>query len=125
MVKHNSKYSWESAIYFELGPNIIKENCKFAFYFNKTDITPTVLDRGNKIILADWPDDKHIICNVNNDIPVKISSHPYVLVNRSELCNCSIEMENNFYLRYFLQNRTIIFAVRQAFARFCHGFFQV
>ena len=29
------------------------------------------------------------------------------------------------YLRYFLQNRTIIFAVRQAFARFCHGFFQV
>ena len=29
------------------------------------------------------------------------------------------------YLRYFLQNRTIFFAVRQAFARFCHGFFQV
>ena len=28
-------------------------------------------------------------------------------------------------LWYFLQNRTIFFAVRQAFARFCHGFFQV
>ena len=29
----------------------------FIFYYNKSDITPTVLDRGNKIILADWPND--------------------------------------------------------------------
>ena len=33
-----------------------------------------VLDRGNEIILANWPDNKHIICNVNNDISVKIPS---------------------------------------------------
>ena len=66
--------------------------------FNKTDITPTVLDRGNEIILENWPDDKHIICNVNNDIPIKIPSHQYVLVSRSILCNCGIEAENNFLL---------------------------
>ena len=77
----------------------IKENCKFKFYYNKTDITPTVLDGGNEIILANWPNDKHIICNINNDIPVKISSHPYVLVNRSVLCNCGIEAENHFLLK--------------------------
>ena len=41
---------------------------------------------------------KHIICNVTNDIPVKIPSHLYVLVNRSVLCNCGIEAENNFPL---------------------------
>ena len=64
----------------------------------KSDITSTVLDGGNEIILTNWPDDKHIICNVNNDIPVKIPSHPYVLVNRSVLCNCGIEVENNFLL---------------------------
>ena len=57
-----------------------------------------VLDGGNEIILANWPDDKHIICNVNNNIPGKIPSHPYVLVNRSVLCNCGIEAENNFLL---------------------------
>ena len=57
-----------------------------------------VLDRGNKIILANCPDDKHIIYNVNNDIPVKIASHPYVLVSRSVLCNWGIEAENNFLL---------------------------
>ena len=57
-----------------------------------------VLDTGNKIISSNCPNDKHIICNVNNDIPVKIHIHPYVLVNRSVLCNCSIEVENNFLL---------------------------
>ena len=56
MVKHKSKNSCESAIYFDLGPDIIKENCSFAYYFNKTDITTIVLDRGNEIILANWPE---------------------------------------------------------------------
>ena len=31
-----------------------------------------------------------------NDIPVKIPSHPYVIANKSILCNCGIEVENNF-----------------------------
>ena len=35
---------------------------------------------------------------MNNDIPVKIPSFPYVLVNRSVLCNCEIEVENHFLL---------------------------
>ena len=68
------------------------------YYFNKTDIQPTVLDGGNEIILANWPDDKHIVCNVNNDIPVNIPSFPYVLVNKSVLCHGGIEAENNFLL---------------------------
>ena len=93
-----SKHSCKSAMYFYLDPDIIKENCKFAFYFNKTHITPMVLDGGNEIILANWPNDKYIICNVNNDILVKIPSHPYVLLNRSILCSCRIEAENNFLL---------------------------
>ena len=76
----------------------IKRNCDFIFYYNKTDITPTVLDGGNEIILANWPNDKHIICTINNDIPIEIPSHPYILVNRSVLCNCGIEVENNFLL---------------------------
>ena len=82
-------------IYFNLDADTIKENCKFKFYY-KTDITPTILDGRNEIMLANWPNDKHIICNVNNDIPVKIPSHPYVLVNRSVLCNCGIEVDNHF-----------------------------
>ena len=78
--------------------DIIKQNCDFIFYYNKSDITPTVLDGGNEINLANWPNDKHTICIFNNDIPIKIPSHPYVLVKRSVLWNCRIEVENNFLL---------------------------
>ena len=98
VVRHKSRYSCESAIYFDLDKEIIKQNCEFRFYYNKNDVTPIVLNRGNEIILANWPDDKHTICTINNDIPIKILSHPYVLVNRSVLCNCGIEVENNFLL---------------------------
>ena len=61
MVKHKSKYSCESAIYFDLDSVIIKENCQFHFNYNKTDITPTVLGGGSEDILANRPNDKHII----------------------------------------------------------------
>ena len=54
MVKHKSKYSCKSVIYFNLNSETIKENCEFNFYYNKTDITTTVLDSGNEIILANW-----------------------------------------------------------------------
>ena len=97
VVKHHSKYTCASGYILNFGPDIIKENCNFAYYFNKTDITVTVLDGGNRITLANWPDHKHIICNVNYVIPVEIPSHPYVLVNRSVLCNCGIEAENNSF----------------------------
>ena len=93
-----SSYSCESAIYFNLSTDIIRNNCNFDFYYNKTDVTPTVLDGGVEIILANWPNDKHIICNDNDDIPVKIPSHPYVLVNRSVLCNCGIEADSHHLL---------------------------
>ena len=40
IVKHKSKYSCESTIYFDLDSEIIKETCNFDFYYNETDITP-------------------------------------------------------------------------------------
>ena len=51
-----------------------------------------------KSFLQIGQNDKQIICNINNDIPIQIPSHPYALVNRSVLCNCSIEAGNHFLL---------------------------
>ena len=79
-MRHKSVHSCESAIYFDLDKDIIKHNCDFIFYYNKSDITPTaptVLDRGNEIMLANWTNDKHIICTINNVIPIEIPSHSY------------------------------------------------
>ena len=68
----------KDAIYFKLDSYIIKENCNFDYYFNNTNIKPAVFDGGNETILANWPSDRHIECNINNNIPVRISSFPYV-----------------------------------------------
>ena len=98
VVEHKSKYSCESAIYFNLGSEIIKENCNFAYYFNKTNTKPAVFDGRNEINLANWPNNKHIEYNINNDIQVKIPSFPSVLVNQNGLCSCKTEVENHFLL---------------------------
>ena len=127
-MKHKTKYSCESAIYFDLRTDIIKENCDFRFYYNKTDVTPTVLDGRNEIILANWPNDKHIMCNINNNIPIRIPSHPYVLVNRSVLCNCSIEADNHYLLESLAacdtrnSKLTMYFTVNTAFANYLDMF---
>ena len=55
VVRHKTIHSCESAIYFDLDMEIIKRNCNFLFYYNKSDITLTVLDGGNKIILEIGP----------------------------------------------------------------------
>ena len=75
-----------------------KQNCEFNFHFNNTDITPSVIDGGHQIILTNWPSYKRIICTHNNNIPVNIPSHPYVLLDRNILCNCDIEAKSNFLL---------------------------
>ena len=98
VVKSKSKYSCASALYFELDKQMIKENYIFDYYHNKTDVKPSILDGGHEIVLGNWPSFKQIVCSTHNNIPLEIPSHPYVLLNRTILCNCIIEAENNFLL---------------------------
>ena len=98
VVKSKSKYSCTSALYFQLDKQTVKDNCIFDYYYNKTDVKPSILDGGYEIVLAKWPSFKRIICSTHNNIPIEIPSHLYVLLNRTILCNCIIEAENNFLL---------------------------
>ena len=125
VVRHKSIHSCESAIYFDLDTDIINNSCDFIFYYDKFDITLTVLDGGNKRILANWPNNKHIICNINSNISIEILSNPYVLVNRSILCNCGIEAENNFLLDTCHDSNTkliMYFTVNNAFTNYLNEF---
>ena len=97
VIKSKHQYNCASAVYFNSNHNI-KENYDFYYYHNKTDITPSVLDGGKQTILVNWPNYKRIICTYNNNIPVSIPIHPYILLNRNVLCNCNIEAESNFLL---------------------------
>ena len=96
VVKSKTRYSCASAIYFNLDPKIITENCEFIFYYNKTDVKPARLHGRQQIILANWPSYRKKKCVHNNNILINIPSHPYVLLNRSILCNCDLEAESNF-----------------------------
>ena len=99
IVKSKTRYSCGSAIYFNLDPKIIKENCEFIFYYNKTDVKPTMLDCRKQIKLANWPSYRKIMYVHNNNILIHIRSHPYMLLSRSILCNCDLEAERNFLLK--------------------------
>ena len=98
VIKSKSRYTCASTIYFNLESDVIKANCEFQYYYNKTDIKPIVLNGGFQIILANWPNYRKIMCLHNNNIPINIPGHPYVLMNQSILCNCNIEAESNFLL---------------------------
>ena len=129
VVKSKTRYSCASAIYFKLDLEITKENCKFLFYYNKTDVKPAMLDGGQQIILANWPSYKKIMCAHNNNIPINIPSHQYVLLNRSILCNCDLEAESNFLLESLAACKhsnnkadlTMYFTVNLAFVNYLEG----
>ena len=36
------------------------------------------------------------MCSHNNNILINIPGHPYILINRSILCNCDFKAESNF-----------------------------
>ena len=121
VVKSKHKFSCASAVYFNLNHEI-KQNCNFEYHFNKTDITPSMLDGGQNIIFANWPSYKRLICTYNNNIPVNIPSQPYVLLDRNILCNHDIEAEDNFLLESLaacrensIQKLVMFFTVNLAF----------
>ena len=49
VIKSKTRYSCASTIYFNLESEVIKTNCEFQYYYNKTDVKPTVLDGGFKL----------------------------------------------------------------------------
>ena len=128
VVRHKSIHSCKNAIYFDSDKHIKSEIVILNSTTIKQDITLTVLVGGSEIILANWPDDKHIICTINSDIPIKILSHPLFLVNRSMLCNCGIEVENNVLLESLAAchngntNLVMYFIVNTAFTNYINQF---
>ena len=111
-----------------LESDVIKANCKFQYYFNKTDIKPTVLDGGFQIILANCHNYRKILCLHNNNIPINKPGHPYVLMNQCILCNCNIEAESNFLLESLAAcegpeiktNLEMHFTINLAFVNYFH-----
>ena len=64
--------------------------CTFDYYYNTT-VTPTVLDGGTHILLANMLSPKRLVCSQDLHMAHPVPSYPYVLMNRSLLCNCHLQ----------------------------------
>ena len=98
LVKHKSKHSCESAIYYNLSKEVINEYCSFKYFYNTT-VMPSVLNGGPQILLTNILTPKRLICTYASDMACPVPSHDYVLVNRSILCNCHMESGLTYLLK--------------------------
>ena len=120
LVKHKSKHSCESAIYYNLSKEVINEYCSFKYFYNTT-VMPSVLDGGPQILLPNILTPKRLIRTYASDMARPVPSHDYVLVNRSMLCNCHMESGLTYLLKSIAfcetasADYTISFALNLAF----------
>ena len=62
LIKHKSKHSCESAIFYNLTGDVVYSVCQFDYFYNIT-VPPSVLDGGSTILLANMLSPKRPICS--------------------------------------------------------------
>ena len=98
LAKHKSKHSCESAIFYNLTSSVVYSVCEFDYYYNTT-VTPSVLDGSSHILLANMLNPKWLVCSHYFHMAHPVPSFPYVLINRSLLCNCHLESGLTYLLK--------------------------
>ena len=99
VVKHKSKHSCASAIFYELGPSQVIKNCTFDYMYNET-VPPVILDGGKDILLANFQGPRSLKCtSVNGGLAKPAPEHTYALVDREFLCDCQLDLEHASVLR--------------------------
>ena len=89
LIKHNSEHTCESAIYHYQNAEIIKDKCNIRYY-PYLDPEPAILDAGSHLLLGNLPKPWKLLCRHNDQIPNPIEGNPYVIIDKSDLCQCSI-----------------------------------
>ena len=99
LLKKRTEHTCMSAIYYDQGSDIKAKQCKTIVAFN---IVPEskILDASNLLILSNLQKSWTIACK---DISQVFEYSTYHILNRSELCECSL-MAGNFLLSYTSTN---------------------
>ena len=99
VIKHKSRHSCVSAIFYNLGPATITKNCKFDYYYNTT-VPPVILDGGTDVLLANFHGPRALKCSsVNGGLARPAPENTYAVVNREFLCDCQLDLEHASVLR--------------------------
>ena len=67
LIKHKTKHSCESAIFYNLTADVAYSVCQFDYFYNTT-VPPSILDAGSNILLANMLSLKRLICS--KDFPM-------------------------------------------------------
>ena len=99
VVKHKSKHSCASAIFYELCPPQVIKNCRFDYMYNET-VPPVILDGGKDILLANFQGPRSLKCtSINGGLAKPAPEHTCAVVDREFLCNCQLDLEHASVLR--------------------------
>ena len=99
VIKHKSRHSCVSVIFYNLGPATITKNCKFDYYYNTT-VPPVILDGGIDVFLANSHGPRSLKCSsVNGGLAKPAPENTYAVVNREFLCDCQLDLEHASVLR--------------------------
>ena len=99
VIKHKSRHSCVSAIFYNLGPTTITKNCKFDYYYNTT-VPPVILDGGRDVLLTNFHGPRSLKCSsVNRGLAKPAPEHTYAVVDREFLCDCQLDLEHASVLR--------------------------
>ena len=99
VIKHKSRHSCVSAIFYNLGPATVTNNCRFDYYYNIT-IPPVILDGGRDVLLANFHGPRSLKCSsVNGGLAKPAPENTYAVVNREFLCDCQLDLEHASVLR--------------------------
>ena len=97
VIKHKSRHSCVSAIFYNLGPTTVTKNCRFDYYYNIT-VPPVIPDGGRDVLLANGP--RSLKCSsVNGGLAKPAPENTYAVVNREFLCDCQLDLEHASVLR--------------------------
>ena len=126
LVKHKTKLSCESAIFYNLTRDVILENCKFKYYYNIT-VLPSILDGGSHILLANMLNPKRLICTYDQGLAKPLPTTSYAVVSRDILCYCHLQIGLTYILKSIAscdrtKAPTLEYTVNLAFMDYFHSF---
>ena len=99
VIKHKSRHSCVSAIFYNLGPATVTKNCRFDYYYNIT-VPPVILDGGRDVLLANFHGPRSLKCSsVNGGLAKPAPENTHAVVNREFLCDCQLDLKHASVLR--------------------------
>ena len=99
VIKHKSRHSCVSAIFYNLGPATITKNCKFDYYYNTT-VPPVILDGGRDVLLANFHGPRSLkYSSVNGGLAKPVQENTCAVVNREFWCDCQLDLEHATVLK--------------------------